>query len=72
MILVWNTTTDVWYSFPSIEAYTEFAIKNEGSSRTALDDILWDVGEGGEATDENQIRVKRAWLNALGVNNEAP
>lgn len=66
MIVVWNTTTDAWYGFTSIEHYRAFARRAEGQGRSALDDILWDVGDnGGEVTDENQIRDQQSWLGAL-------
>jgi len=57
MIIVWNNCHGQTYGFLSLDAYKKFAVETEGRGRTSWDDEVHDIGDGGEATEENRINM---------------
>lgn len=57
MIVVWSCHDSSVAAFKDLEAYQAFAREHEGKDRTCWDDSVHDVGEGGEATEENKIEM---------------
>jgi len=55
MIVVWNSAGGQIYAFETIEAYKAFATETEGNSRTCWADTVYDLGAGGEATDDKVV-----------------
>ncbi len=55
MILIWNHAHGDMYAFPDLAAYEQFARDTEGDDRTVWEDVVYDVGAGGKATDDNNL-----------------
>lgn len=56
MIVVWNYNAEQIYGFRDLDAYKQFARNHAQTSMHGVwDDYVYDVGEGGEATDDNLL-----------------
>ena len=53
MIVVFNQEHGQIYGFANLEAYKEFA--KRANWRDCWDNQIYDVGDGGEATDDNLL-----------------